>query len=55
MKIRYVFLVLAFFVAIGFIGDGDYQDQLAMQEHYCEQVQGGHWPDYKNIAEEVCK
>ena len=55
MKIRYALLLSIIVAAVGFVGEGDYQDQLAMQDHYCEQVQGGHWPDYKNIAKEVCK
>ena len=55
MKIRYVLLVAALFLLIGLVGNADYEAQLPMQDHYCAQVQGGHWPDYKNIAEEFCK
>lgn len=52
--IRLVLLIVVSFVALGIIGDADYQDELAEQEFYCEQVLAGHWPDYKNIADEVC-
>lgn len=55
MSIRNVLLVAVFLSVIGLVGKGDYQDQIAMQNHYCAQVKGGYWPDYKNIAEEVCK
>ena len=41
-------------IVLGIIGDADYQDELAEQDFYCEQVLAGYWPDYKNIADEVC-
>lgn len=41
-------------LAFGFIGARDLEDEIAEQEFYCEQVLAGHWPDYKEIAEEAC-
>jgi len=53
MKIKIVLALLAL-VGIGVVGSFDMQDEIAEQQFYCEQVNAGHWPDYKNIAEEVC-
>lgn len=39
---------------LGTVGNMDYEDELSEQAFYCEQVQAGHWPDYKGIAEEAC-
>ena len=47
-----IFIVL---LLIGMMGKMEMQDEIAEQEFYCEQVLAGHWPDYKNIAEEVCQ
>lgn len=47
-----IFIVL---LLTGMMGKMEMQDEIAEQEFYCEQVLAGHWPDYKNIAEEVCE
>lgn len=52
--IRLVLLMTVSLVALAIIGDADYQDEIAEQDFYCEQVLAGYWPDYKNIADEVC-
>lgn len=46
-----IFIVL---LLTGMMGKMEMEDEIAEQEFYCEQVLAGHWPDYKNIAEEVC-
>ena len=46
-----MFIVL---LLTGMMGKMEMEDEIAEQEFYCEQVLAGHWPDYKNIAEEVC-
>lgn len=30
------------------VGRSDYDDAVAMDEHYAEMVCAGHWPDYDN-------
>jgi hypothetical protein len=46
-----IFIVL---LLTGMMGKMEMEDEVAEQEFYCEQVLAGHWPDYKNLAEEVC-
>lgn len=46
--------VFVMLLLVGIVGGMDYEDELAEEQFYCEQVNGGHWPDYKNIAAEVC-
>jgi len=43
-----VFLILI--VAMGVVGNGDYEDALAEEAHYTNMVCAGHWPDYKNLG-----
>ena len=47
-----IFIVL---LLTGMMGKMEMQDEIAEQEFYCEQVLAGHWPDYKDIAGEVCQ
>jgi hypothetical protein len=47
-----IFIVL---LLTGMMGKMEMEDEVAEQEFYCEQVLAGHWPDYKNLAEEVCQ
>ena len=37
------------------IGRMDYQDAERELAVYCEMVQAGHWPDYRQIYEEECQ
>lgn len=53
-KLAYGGAVFVIVLLVGMVGDMDYQDEIAEEQFYCEQVKGGHWPDYKNIAAEVC-
>lgn len=58
MTSKQLFIGGAIFIVLlltGMMGKMEMQDEIAEQEFYCEQVLAGHWPDYKNIAEEVCQ
>lgn len=58
MTSKQLFIGGAIFIVLlltGMMGKMEMQDEIAEQEFYCEQVLVGHWPDYKNIAEEVCQ
>ena len=35
---------------LGFVGNMDYEDELAEQAFYEEMVCLGHWPDYQNLG-----
>lgn len=32
----------------------DFEEELAQQERYCENVRNGVWPDYRKNYEEMC-
>lgn len=45
----FVFIVLIV-LALGIVGEGDYQQEIADARHYCEMVGSGVWPHFnKNI------
>lgn len=33
----------------------DFEEELAQQKQYCEMVESGAWPDYRENYEEMCK
>jgi hypothetical protein len=53
-KMIYGGLLFLVIFLVGFVGSMDMEDEIAEQQFYCDQVLGGHWPDYKEIADEVC-
>ena len=53
-KMAYGGLVFLSIFLFGLVGSMEMDDEIAEQEFYCEQVLEGHWPDYKQIADEVC-
>jgi hypothetical protein len=53
-KIAYGGAVFVVLLLVGIAGSMDMEDEIAEQQFYCDQVLGGHWPDYKEIADEVC-
>jgi hypothetical protein len=58
MTSKQLFIGGAIFIVLlltGMMGKMEMEDEIAEQQFYCEQVLAGHWPDYKNIAEEVCQ
>lgn len=38
-----IFLILGFM----FVNEMDYQDAIKEEQHYCDMVREGHWPEYK--------
>lgn len=46
--------LLALLGIFGLAGAMDYEDQQAEQEHYCEMVKAGHWPDYQGTYRREC-
>lgn len=54
-KIAYGGAVFVVLLLVGIAGSMDMEDEIAEQQFYCDQVLGGHWPDYKEIAKEVCQ
>ena len=51
MKYKIALLLFAI-IAIGAVGSGDMQDEIAEEQFYTEMVCDGHWPDYKNLEPE---
>ena len=50
MTTKQTILVLgAFILAFGLLGEGDYQDAVAADAEYCDNVRNGVWPNYKNL------
>lgn len=48
--------LLIFSIALfGFIGDMSYEDALAEEREYCENVIEGVWPDFRGEYENICK
>lgn len=56
MKEKAVDAFLLFLILAGVLSvtSMSFNDEVAEEEFYCEQVLAGHWPDYKQIADEVC-
>lgn len=48
-------VLLALLGLFGLAGAMDYEDQQAEQEHYCEMVKGGYWPDYHGTYQSECR
>lgn len=48
MRLRNLLFAVAFLLALGLVGQMDYQSELDAEAHYTEMVCGGHWPDYEN-------
>ncbi len=47
-------ILLAMLGLFGLVGAMDYEDQQAEQEHYCEMVKAGYWPDYQGTYRREC-
>jgi len=39
-----------FLIALGLVGNADYEDELAEEAFYVEMVCDGKWPDYKELG-----
>ena len=42
--------LVIFLIALGIVGNGDYEDELAEELFYKEMVCDGKWPDYKKLG-----
>jgi hypothetical protein len=47
-------ILLAIAAALCIAGSGDYQEAVAQQDLYCQQVRNGQWPDFNGNYREVC-
>lgn len=47
------YLVLILLV-MGWIGNMDFEDAVSQQNHYCNMVSEGYWPDYDRIYKDEC-
>lgn len=41
-------------IIFAIVSNMDYEDELLEQQHYCDMVEQGHWPDYEEKYDEVC-
>jgi hypothetical protein len=57
MKQKIILSLILIIVAVGtvFTMTLTYEDEMIEQDFYCQQVNSGAWPDYKEIADKVCK
>lgn len=47
-------IAVAVLLAIGFVGNMDFQDEVREQIAYCENVKAGTWPDYNGTFATEC-
>ena len=52
---KMIAVLLALLGLFGLAGAMDYEDLQAEQEHYCEMVKAGHWPDYQGTYRSECR
>ena len=50
-----ILVALVLLALFGIVGAMDYEDEVAAQEHYCEMVKAGHWPDYQGTYRSECR
>ena len=49
-----IILALVLLALYGIVGAMDAEDAQAEQEHYCEMVKAGYWPDYQGTYRREC-
>ena len=54
-RYRIAAIATALVLLFGLAGAMDYEDQQAEQEHYCEMVKAGFWPDYQGTYRRECR
>ena len=42
----------ALLAAFGIVGAMDYRDEQRAEAHYCEMIESGHWPDYREMGDD---
>lgn len=47
----YLVLIL---LAMGMVGNMDFEDAVLHQNHYCKMVAEGAWPDYDEVYKDEC-
>lgn len=47
----YLVLIL---LAMGMVGNMDFEDAVRHQNHYCKMVAEGAWPDYDEVYKDEC-
>jgi hypothetical protein len=45
--IKAIGVALLLIVAFGIVGQMDYEDAIEQDQHYCDMVREGHWPNFK--------
>lgn len=48
-------IVAALLLLIGLVGTMDYQDEIAEENAYCQNVAEGIWPDYNGTYDRWCE
>ena len=47
-----IMVVATLLAAYGIVGAMDYHDEQREQAHYCEMIESGYWPDYRNMGDD---
>ena len=49
MSLKNLSILAAILLALGWIGNQDYQDELIEEQRYLQDVRSGIYPDFKNL------
>ena len=49
--VKFILGLAAILAIFGLVGEQDYQDAVAEEQHYCEMVKAGYWPAYREGVE----
>ena len=52
---HFLALIAVIIASMFLVGTSEYEDALADQQIYCENVSSGAWPDYEKIFQDVCE
>ena len=47
-----IMIAAALLAAFGIVGAMDYQDEQRAEKRYCEMVESGYWPDYREMGDD---
>lgn len=48
---KFILGLVAIMVIFGLVGNQDYEDAVADEQHYCAMVKAGYWPAYREGVE----
>lgn len=51
----YLCYTIAIILTMLLVGEMDFKDAVDQTTHYCQMVEEGAWPDYRENADEVCQ